>query len=166
MKLSIENRFELARGELTACIMKKADALMGKEQYRKGYVAVPGLKQPSSLPDLASTFNYARNQARPVPVLADHSERTIYLFPEANHAFRFWHDVVHINMEKGFSLPEELAVAELHCKELMHSGCSEDARLLLWIDTALQAQHFYFMGGFIDNQLDWAKTHFTRLTSP
>ena len=87
-----EARFTAARHRLGHFVREQAQLLT--ECYGITYAAVPDA--PSDLPSLCRAWAKAERSGVPFPVWSGASENTIYLGPEANHAFRFWHDSLHV----------------------------------------------------------------------
>ena len=49
-----------------------------------------------------------------LPVFDKGCDRTIYSRPQVNHAFRAWHDSLHLSLNAGFDRAGESAVAAAH----------------------------------------------------
>ena len=90
---------------------------------------------------------------RSLPVYDGASERTVYVTPAANHAFRAWHDATHIRLNADFTYAGEKLTAERQTSEAKEHGISELAQLMLWYDTYGQVELFQQRGGFAANQL-------------
>lgn len=78
-----------------------------------------------------------------------------------NVLFRFYHDVTHIKLDKGFSKDDELAVVAVHMEDARAYGLSPDACAMLYADTAGQVLYYAKHKAFIDNQAafiaDWLR---------
>ena len=90
---------------------------------------------------------------RSLPVWDGGCDLTIYSTPEGNHAFRAWHDSLHIAMGMNLSRAGERAVALAHVRLARMHGCSELACAALWADT--WGQFLYgeaHKGAFVEDQ--------------
>ena len=76
------------------------------------------------------------------------SSNTIYVDPHVNHAFRAWHDSLHLEHDLTFSLADELQMAELHRNAI--EGSFEKA--LIYADVAEQVRFWYTNRKYVDNQ--------------
>ena len=92
------------------------------------------------------------------PIYAHGNSNTIYRLQAHNHAFRFWHDVLHLTNNLDVSYEDELKVGAMHCVEARLRG-SADAALLMRIDTVGQSLYYRRYGAFPEDQLAfaWAK---------
>lgn len=93
------------------------------------------------------------------------SESAIY-GESVNILFRFYHDVTHIKLDKGFSTQDEMAVVDSHMIDAKAYGLSYDASALLYADTAGQVEYYAKHKTFINDQAafiaDWlgyGRTH-------
>lgn len=141
-------RFNSARRQLeTLAYIKAGQActLFGK-QYHIAKVA------PSNLAEMRSAWGKLS-----YPIYAHGNTNTIYRLQEYNHAFRFWHDVLHLTNNLDVSFEDELAISEMHAKEARMYG--SDAALLMRIDTRGQSEYYKEHGAFPEDQLAfaWAK---------
>jgi hypothetical protein len=67
---------------------------------------------------------YVRSQVTGCPLLVsdEHADRTIYGGQAGNLAFRFWHDVTHVRLGRGFDLDGEIKVAVAQLDVLAAAG--------------------------------------------
>lgn len=82
-------------------------------------------------------------------------QKTMYPSPADNHAFRAWHDSLHIAMGQGFDRSGERRVAIAHIRTARMHGCSRLAQSALVADT--WGQFLYgeaHAGAFVEDQ--WA----------
>jgi hypothetical protein len=108
------------------------------------------------------------NQWVGLAVLAGHSDQTIYLTAEANYAFRFWHDMGHIQHGLSFTADDERTLQRSHHLDVMWielgrpvwdeiATLTQRARLLAFkmyhADTVGQIDYIVANGRFPDNQL-------------
>lgn len=65
-------------------------------------------------------------------VSSENSTHTIYPNARMNHAFRFWHDILHSTYGMTFTLKDELAVAAIHVLEIkkVFGADSIEARIM------------------------------------
>jgi len=75
---------------------------------------------PSTLEDLRTAW--ANRGARGLPVFDGGCERTIYSSPAVNHAFRAWHDSIHVEHGFTFDGRGEFCAACVHWDELTAAG--------------------------------------------
>jgi hypothetical protein len=81
--------------------------------YAHGFHDVqPVPNPPSSFTQLRVTYRQAVNgRTGLLPVLGTHCECVIYDTPHINMLYRGWHDLTHIEMDRGFDFESEIAVA-------------------------------------------------------
>lgn len=152
-----EERFLLARQRLSALVALEAKLLC--REFCVGYVATDAA--PATLDDCAVSWNHARLIGTPFPVWAGASDNTIYMSPADNHAFRFWHDYLHVSCGLGMSLADELTVANLHIEHVASRwGKDSPEAALMAVDTAGQALYYMVHGEHVPNQLGFARAHF------
>lgn len=86
-------------------------------------------------------------------------EPSIYLRVEANVAFRFWHDLTHLRLGRGFDVDGEIAVAQAHLAVLRAFGWREGSIEfeLLHRDTLGQTLCNALTGGFPPDQWCFAR---------
>lgn len=102
---------------------------------------------------IAAEFEAARREVRAFPVYAGGCERTIYSIPEANHAFRFWHDFYHWIMGAGVGLADELRIAEKHAERARAAfGLGSLEALIQYVDVSEQARFYSVTGEFVADQ--------------
>jgi len=141
-------RFEAARSKLAILACIKADqacALFGK-QYHIAKVA------PSNLVEMRAAWGKLS-----YPIYDQGNINTVYYLQAHNHAFRFWHDVLHLTHNLDVTFEDELTISEMHAKEAREYGT--DAALLMRIDTRGQSEYYKEHGAFPEDQLAfaWAK---------
>lgn len=118
---------------------------------------------PAAPADLRSLLRaYARSRATGLPLLVsdEHSETTIYGSIEANLAFRFWHDLTHVRLGRGFDLDGEIAVANAQLDVLRAGGLGPGSleHELFHADTLGQTLCGAATGDFPRDQLCFART--------
>ena len=144
----LRQRFENARSTLEILVCIKADqacALFDK-QYHIAQVA------PSNLAEMRTAWGKLS-----YPIYAHGNTNTIYRLQAYNHAFRFWHDVLHLTNNLDVTFEDELTISEMHAIEAREY--SSDAALLMRIDTRGQSEYYNEHGVFPEDQLAfaWAK---------
>jgi hypothetical protein len=96
-----------------------------------GWVGTPDA--PSTYPALQAAFTQSRLTGAPLPVSNLYCDDTIFLDPEDNMSFRFWHDTSHCRLGLTFSLPDEWRLTLRHLVQLERAGYgpgSDEYRLL------------------------------------
>ena len=69
-----------------------------------------------------------------------------------NIAFRFWHDCIHCELRRDFSLAGEKAVIEYQIQELFEYGISNGAMNIFMADTIGQVRYYYKHNEFVKDQ--------------
>lgn len=118
----------------------------------QGFVAVEDA--PTNYYDLRQAFL----KEVPLPVYAGASDDTIYTTRQGNYAFRAWHDALHVRMYRGFSLPDELAVASEHVRAVSAEfGYDSLEATIMAIDTAGQALRWAADREHVPHQLNFVR---------
>lgn len=86
----------------------------------------------------------------PFRVYAGDSGTSIYGTPEANYAFRYMHDIVHVQLGLEFDVADEIATAKAQLR-MLGPLTKEEIRTFL-IDTAGQALYHVMTGEFVEDQ--------------
>lgn len=115
---------------------------------------------PADYHSLLSAYVRSRATGRPLPVSDQHSDTTIYTTAEANLAFRFWHDLTHVRLGRGFDLAGEMAVASAQLDVLRAAGLGPGSLEyeLFHIDTVGQTLCGAATGEFPRDQACFART--------
>lgn len=124
---------------------------------RLGFGWHPANVAPSTMEELRDEYSSCRaaGLGAGFRVWSGGSDLTVYGSPEANYAFRFWHDITHVEAGLGLTFHEELATAQLQINQL--GGLPERAIDLFRIDTQGQTHYADITGGeFPDDQLGFA----------
>jgi hypothetical protein len=87
---------------------------------------------------------------REIQIWTGGSSCTIFGDPHVNALFRFWHDYIHLSRGLGYSLADEIAVAEIQKAELPSHWVLE--RELIHADVSLQALYHERHKEFVDDQ--------------
>lgn len=111
-----------ARARLSSWVVERAEATA----QRVGFRWAPTAHAPSTYADLCIAVFASGVVGHPLAVSSQHSDAVILISPEANYAWRFVHDVAHVERRLTFSLPDEFALALWHLDELERDGFSPD----------------------------------------
>ncbi|KAF1049315.1 hypothetical protein [Xylophilus sp.] len=156
-----ENMLSGARKALSRWTLDRAHRLakdvgFSYEPVSEGY--------PETYEAVAEEFRQCNAARRGFRVWAGASDKTIYTSAEANWAFRYIHDVYHAAFRHDFTTAGEFATAVRHVDEVSKAfGADSLEARLIWIDTVGQVQHFAETGGFIDDQLQYARDRLASL---
>lgn len=101
---------------------------------------------PSNLPELLAAWERYILDGTPLPVYDGACDRTIYSSARVNHAFRAWHDSIHVTLAAEFNAAGERAVSAAAVETLRRWPGITQADLL--------AMHFEVVG-----QLEYAARH-------
>ena len=107
-----------ARARLSQFIRDQADFAAADLGF--GWVGIADA--PSTHADLQAAFAESQQTGQPLPISNLYCDDTIFLMPEDNIAFRFWHDTSHCRLGLTFSLPDEWRLTLQHLAELERSG--------------------------------------------
>lgn len=97
---------------------------------------------PETFEALRMHWRASLSTGQPLPVSSLHCDRTIFRREHINHVVRFWHDSLHVELDAGFSLTGEQAVAERQQQVIGGIyGLPENSlvRRLMWVDSFGQA---------------------------
>lgn len=87
-----------------------------------GFDWLPTPDAPSTYQQLRGAYAASLATGRPLPVSNLHTDTSVFLNPEDNIAFRFWHDVHHVRLGLSFSLSDELELASWHLGQAEQAG--------------------------------------------
>ena len=82
------------------------------------------------------------------------SAGTIFGDPAVNHAFRAWHDSLHLLTRIGFGVVEEIELGRRSAEVVARIGGDQLADLV-YLEIAGQAAHYGRTGEFVANQVEW-----------
>ena len=88
----------------------------------------------------------------PLPVFDGGCENTIYPDAATNHAFRAWHDSLHLANNYSFSREDEIKVGLIHMQQARRAGLSQRDQDMLVADTIGQIEYYYKFGRYVVNQ--------------
>tara|TARA_R110002012_G_scaffold318308_1_gene536358 strand:+ start:14592 stop:15050 length:459 start_codon:yes stop_codon:yes gene_type:complete len=118
--------------------------------YDKGWSWYLTNNAPESFKDL-------KNKAIDMQIpIADYGNDTcIYSSPDYNYLSRFWHDYMHLTLDRGFSFEDEKYVILNQLKGLNKAGVSMAAQTVFWVDMYHQAKYYNDTGEFVENQKEF-----------
>ena len=134
--------------ELEQFYLKKSDEL-----HRDGWSFRTTPLAPESFRDL----HYSA-LGKCIPIASYGSELTIYSKSVYNYYNRFWHDVTHLQLGKGFSFADETTVILEQCRQLAEAGVSINAQRVFWADMYEQAKYYEDNNAFVNNQKQFVYT--------
>lgn len=146
-------KFNTARANLSAFVLDQAAII----QNATGLYYEGAENAPNSYDEVLKEFNQAGQNGGRIRVYSGSCENTIYTAAPVNLAFRFWHDYLHFKNKFDFSRTGEELTALIHCGQVAaRFGLGSVEYLLMQVDTFGQVAHFWDVGGFVDNQLNFA----------
>ena len=92
------------------------------------------------------------NETTCFPVFNGGCDSTIYPDDATNHAFRAWHDSLHLLNDYSFSREHEIKVGLIHMQQARAAGLSQRDQDTLVADTIGQIEYYYERGEYVDNQ--------------
>jgi hypothetical protein len=92
----------------------------------------------------------------PLRVYDGGSDTSIYGSPEANYAFRYFHDLVHCQLQTEFDIAGEIHTARV--QEAMLGSLSAEEAWVFRIDTTGQALYHTMTGEFVEDQADFVQS--------
>lgn len=115
---------------------------------------------PSTYPQLRGAFAHSTATAEPLPISNLYCDDTIFMEPDDNVAFRFWHDVSHCRLGLSFSLPDEWELSLWHLAQLNAAGLGPKTREyeLFRLDALGQIILLALVERFPFNQGEFART--------
>lgn len=122
-----------------------------------GWEAVPDA--PSSYDDLMRRYTLSKRTHAPLPISNLFCDTSVYVGEHGNHAFRFWHDITHVEEGLTFEPEDEIEVALAHLRELEawgYGSTSLEYRLLK-ADGLGQTLCYVQIGRFPVDQLRFAR---------
>jgi hypothetical protein len=101
---------------LSAIVEQRAQAALKRHGF-KGYIG--SAFSPSTFPELRARYHLLRfTQARYFPVLNTHCDYVIYSSAHVNMLYRAWHDLTHVELDRGFGYEDELKIALHKSREI------------------------------------------------
>ena len=156
------SKFNLARHRLSGFLLRRAALLAATNGA--GFLAHP--TAPETFDGILTEHAMWR-QGYPFRVSPNNCENIIYTSAAANHAFRFWHDVLHARHGHDLSFQGEMAVAERHLACVRDEfGSDSDEVKLMEVDTKGQLLYYHNHGQHVANQLQFAKDLLVLVRNP
>lgn len=114
---------------------------------------------PSNFEDLMAFKDCIRPENDcSLPVYNGGCDNTIWSRPAVNHAFRAWHDAIHIQLEQDFSVLGETLVCQEHIKQIALILKSPQFNDLLWCEIVGQVYHYQIHKQYVLNQDKFVST--------
>lgn len=149
-----ETAFEKARHNLTKFV--EAKALRFSQRFGLSYEPHP--RAPETLLEIQKAYRHSLIHSTPFPIWDGASDNTIYLTPEANYAFRFWHDMLHLALFADTVVVDEIELGHIHVGCVMAEfGMHSLEAALMRADTIEQSKFEAEFGYFPPDQLAFAK---------
>lgn len=143
-----------ARDNLTSFIMETAS----KRSRELGFGWIPSPVAPDSYDWLNVEFSLSCLTGQPLRVSSENCEGSVYSSEYGNYAFRFWHDLTHMHLNRSFEIEDELAVSEDHLREVFEAGMGYQSLeyRLMRADSYGQTYCYQTLGRFPMDQLQFA----------
>lgn len=113
-----ETQLQAARETLTAFVWERAEAT----RYRTGVGWLFTAEAPNTFRELRNAWNVSLATGAPLSISNTDCESVIFTEPNANAAYRYWHDVTHLERERNFTNPHELDMANYHLWDAEQQG--------------------------------------------
>ena len=141
---------QLAREVLSEFVLERAQATA----ERVGFKWLPTPDAPDRYGPLVAAVQHSQATGDPLPISSANSDSVIYTSSEVNIAWRFWHDVHHVQLALSFTSVDELALALWHLGELEAAGFARVSLpwRLLHADLVGQAQLWAFTRRYSSDQ--------------
>lgn len=94
---------------------------------------------------------FATGQVK-LPVFDGSCDTSIYPDAATNHAFRAWHDSIHLADGYSFSREHEIKVGLIHMQQARAAGLSKLDQDMLIADTIGQIEYYTKYGDYVKNQ--------------
>lgn len=119
-----------------------------------GFSYEPSEHAPNTLEEVKAEYSECLRRRRAFRVWSGGSDCTVYGSPEANYAFRFWHDVLHAQHGTAFDLEGEWRTADIHLETLRRRFGADSLEVLVFTaDTRAQSYYAHLTnGGFVVDQ--------------
>lgn len=145
-----------ARQELSAFVVERAVATAKYVGF--SWVAVEE-GHPETYEALLNEYVWCANAEgnREFRVWSGGSDHTIYTRPSVNHAFRFWHDMMHCHERLTMSYHDEVLLGLHSAKQVAFRFGAQSLEYKLFVaDTIGQSTHEHLTGAFPQDQLSFA----------
>lgn len=146
-------KFEAARINLSTFVLSHAITL----SMFHGVDYFPVDNAPNDYDALYDMWRHCQSDNGPFLVWSGGSDKTIYTTQAANHAFRFWHDILHVTKGLKFDTMDEIEIGIIQTKAIQaeFGKDSLEAKIML-ADTVGQSVYAQMnQGEFPDNQVSF-----------
>lgn len=129
-----------------------------RTEHRLLFDWTPAHNAPSGYKDLCEAFWLSHKEGRPLPVSDENTGSVVFGSPEVNMAYRYLHDVGHVEMGLSFSSPDEYDLARWQMRRFERAGFSEDDLewRLLQADALGQVVYYALTKQYVLDQLQFA----------
>lgn len=125
---------------------------------RVGFDWHPTADAPNTYASLKAAYEVAMRSKSPLPVSNENSSRVIFANPAGNYAYRFMHDMGHVEMGLSFSSTDEFELARRLMCRIERVGYGPDT--LEWklyrADAIGQVMHYALTKRYVSDQLQFA----------
>lgn len=143
-----------AQNRLSDWVMEDAN----RTERRLLFGWAPTHDAPNRYEDLVAAFWLSHKEGRPLPVSDENTSSVVFGSPDANMAYRYLHDVGHVEMELSFSSSDEYDLARWQMRRFERAGFSS-ADLewhLLQADALGQVMYYALTKQYVLDQLQFA----------
>lgn len=139
-----------AREALTAFVWERAEAT----RARTGVAWHFSPDAPNTYRELREAWKISLSSGAPLPISNADCETVIFTEPDANAAYRYWHDVTHLERDRNFSNSHELDMAHFHLWDAEQHGLTRGslAWRLLRADAVGNVLHWAIYREYVPNQ--------------
>lgn len=139
-----------ARAELSQFVHQMAD----RTRTRTGIDWYGTSDAPNTWKELKAAWLHSQVTGEPLPIYNGDCDTVILLRPEDNIAYRYWHDVTHLERDRSFSNTDELDMSIFHLWEAERHGLERGSLpwRLLHADAVGQNLHWAVLKEFVINQ--------------
>ena len=139
-----------ARIELTEFVHLMAD----RSRERTGIDWYGASDAPNTWKALQAAWLESQVNGTPLPIFNGASDKVILTTPEANVAYRYWHDVTHLERNRNFTSSHELDMANFHLWEGERHGLERGSLpwRLLYADAVGNVLHWAVLHRYVVNQ--------------
>ncbi|HTL42083.1 MAG TPA: hypothetical protein VL294_11480 [Pseudolysinimonas sp.] len=139
-----------ARVELSEFVTLMAD----RTKERTGIGWEPSPDAPNSWKALKAAWQHSLSTGEPLPIYDGASDSVVFASAEANIAYRFWHDVTHLERRRNFTNAHEIDMASFHLAEAEKHGLERGSLpwRLLHADSVGQTLHWAILREFVLDQ--------------
>lgn len=149
----MKTKLDYARDNLTRFVTDKAHAL----SKALGFGFEDTTQAPTDFEALKRAYEYSLKTLKPLPVWSGACENTIFTNFHGNLAFRFWHDILHCTLDRGFDFYSEIEVGYNMLESVIREfGIDSLEYKLLKADTIGQTTYYKHYKAFPENQLQFA----------